>query len=230
LNDPIMGGESTSTVVIQNDVALFDGEVVDVPFLSAPGFIKMETRGGAFPDVSHCKALKMNLMARQDYDGLRATFGVHHREEAKPWIRGYKAHFTAPVGLFDDVIIPFSEFSDNWDANTGNVVVSCADDSQYCANTNTLRDLSTFSIMGEGVDGKIHLEVKSVHAIDCSKRDDSGRNGKTLRWTVFWLLGSFVFGGFVAGAIFAWKDRGITTKKEELEVGEVRRTSNAQIT
>jgi len=229
LNDPVMGGKSASTVVIQNDMALFDGEVVDVPSLSAPGFIKMETRGGAFPDVSNCKAIKINLMARQEYDGLRATFGVHHRKEAQPYIRGYKAHFTAPVGSFDDVIIPFSEFSDNWDPYTGDVVVSCADDSQYCANTDTLRDLSTFSIMGEGVDGKIHLEVKSVHATDCSKRDDSNSNGKTLRWAVFWILGSFVFGGSVAGAIFAWKGRGITTKKEVLELGEVRGTSNAQI-
>jgi len=242
LNDPVMGGESTSTVVIQNDIALFDGEVVDVPFLSAPGFIKMETRGGGFPDVSNCKALKINVMAQQEYDGLRATFGVHHREEAGPYVRGYKAHFSAPVGSFDDVIIPFSEFSDNWDPLTGDVIVSCAEDSKYCANTNTLRDLSTFSIMGEGVGGKIHLEVKSVYATDCSKRDDSDTkrddsdterndldsNGNT-RWIVILVLGSFAFGGFVAGAFYAGKQHGMTMKDEELEMGEVRGTTNAQI-
>ena len=32
-NDPIMGGRSTGTFTIENKAGVFDGEVVDVPFL-----------------------------------------------------------------------------------------------------------------------------------------------------------------------------------------------------
>jgi len=221
LNDPVMGGNSSASVVIQNDAAIFDGEVVDVPFLSAPGFIKMETRGGEFPDVSHCKALKINLMAMQEYEGLRVSFGVHHREDAQPYVRGYKAHFKAPVGSFGDVIIPFDDFSDNWDPYTGDVVVTCAEDAQYCANRRALRDFSIFSIMGEGIDGKVHLEVKSVDATQCSAArygmtDSNGSNGGTI---ALWVLLSFGFVGSVFGAFFLGKRR--SSGKVEFEMGEV---------
>lgn len=35
-----MGGKSTGTFNVENGLGIFDGEVVDVPFLKAPGFIK----------------------------------------------------------------------------------------------------------------------------------------------------------------------------------------------
>ena len=36
----VMGGKSTGTFAVSNQLGIFDGEVVDVPFLKAPGFIK----------------------------------------------------------------------------------------------------------------------------------------------------------------------------------------------
>lgn len=36
----VMGGKSTGTFNVENGLGIFDGEVVDVPFLKAPGFIK----------------------------------------------------------------------------------------------------------------------------------------------------------------------------------------------
>ena len=36
----VMGGKSTGSFAVEKQLGIFDGEVVDVPFLKAPGFIK----------------------------------------------------------------------------------------------------------------------------------------------------------------------------------------------
>lgn len=168
LNDPVMGGSSTSTVTVQNKAGIFDGEVVNVDFLDAPGFIKMETRGGNFPDVSMCKALKIVLKSANDYDGIRVTFGTHHAADAQPYVRGYKAHLeNAPINEFGEIVMPFSAFSDNWSPLTGDIEVSCQEDSKHCVDEKTLKDFTTMSFMGEGVNGKVHLEIKSIDATKC---------------------------------------------------------------
>jgi hypothetical protein len=197
LNDPVMGGSSTSTVTLENDVGVFEGEVMDVSFLHAPGFIKMETRGGAFPDVSHCNSLKLNLKAPLDYDGLHVTFGVHHAAGTEPYVRGYKAPLVVKRSeSFQDVVIPFTDFSDNWDALTGDVLVSCSKNPKYCPDDATLRDFTTFAIMGEGVDGKVLVEVASIDAIDCSKLSSDGNAGRSVN-SGHWIG---VFSGFVVVA------------------------------
>lgn len=173
LNDPVMGGQSKSTVNVQNDLGVFEGEVKDVSFLGAPGFIKMETRGGNFPNVSMCKALRINLKSRNDYNGIRVTLGTHHADTAQPYVRGYKAHIVnAPMNKFGDVVVKFSEFSDNWDPKTGNIIVSCQENVKHCVDETTLEDFTTFSFMGEGVDGKVHLEIKSIDATDCEHSEN----------------------------------------------------------
>merc|ERR1711957_1083805 len=45
LNDPVMGGKSTGTVTLNNTghFLVFDGDVLDVPALKAPGFIGAQT-------------------------------------------------------------------------------------------------------------------------------------------------------------------------------------------
>lgn len=44
---------------------------------------------------------------------------------------------------------------------------TCAEDSQYCPDAKALRNLGTISIWGEGVAGKVHLEIASVAATQC---------------------------------------------------------------
>merc|ERR1719316_1537839 len=59
-NDPVMGGKSTGTFTIQGSTGIFDGDVVDVPSLQAPGFIKATASVGlfsSFADVSSCSSL-----------------------------------------------------------------------------------------------------------------------------------------------------------------------------
>merc|ERR1712100_498176 len=51
LNDPVMGGKSSGTWAVSDGVGVLDGEVVDVPSLSAPGFIKAAA-DGSFADAS----------------------------------------------------------------------------------------------------------------------------------------------------------------------------------
>lgn len=174
LNDPVMGGESTGTVKIENELGVFDGEVVDVPFLNAPGFITMETRDGSYPDVSSCNALKMVLMATEEYDGYRVSFGNVHLH-GKRHAYGYKADFEAPVGSFDDIVIPFDDFSSDWSEYTGDQIMTCKEDSQYCPDKNTLQNMHTISLWGEGVAGIVHLQIKSISAIGCARFADAGK-------------------------------------------------------
>jgi len=166
MNDPVMGGESTSTTRIEDGMGTFDGEVVDVPFLRSPGFVQM-VGTGSYPDVSACTSLRLNLMTTDDYGGYRLSFGTVHLPEMQ-YSRGYHADFAAPVGEFGDVIVPFREFSSKWDPGTGDVVVPCAEDSRYCPDENTLRNMEVLKIWGEGVAGTVHLRVKSISAIGCS--------------------------------------------------------------
>merc|ERR1719326_2804694 len=62
LNDPVMGGQSTSRVAVENDVLNFTGTCAIVPSLKAPGFITAVAGRGffsreTFVDVSSCKGL-----------------------------------------------------------------------------------------------------------------------------------------------------------------------------
>lgn len=166
LNDPVMGGESTGIVTIEDGVAFFDGKVAKVPFLQAPGFIAMRAAGGVYPDVSSCTALKLVLMAKEEYHGYRVGFGTirfpnaHHAS-------GFKANFVAPIGTFEEVVVPFKDFTSYWDEATGDQIVTCAEDSMYCPDAETLRNMETISIWGEGVEGDVKLSIKSISAIGC---------------------------------------------------------------
>ena len=77
VNDPVMGGQSTGTWTLNQDdgFAIFDGEVLDVPKLKAPGFIKAYA-DGHFNDVSADIDGDLVLMVRTttpDYAGFRIT-------------------------------------------------------------------------------------------------------------------------------------------------------------
>lgn len=176
-NDPVMGGKSTGTFTVSNGVGVFDGDVVDVPFLKAPGFIKVSTTdSNAFPDVSSCKAMTLTAKASASYNGYRVSFGMAHPPGGKFFAYGYKAHFDAPVGdEFTTVTIPFTDFTDLWDDATGNPVKTCQQDSRYCPDAKALRDLKTVSIWAEGVAGKVHLEVKSIGATQCGSEGKEGQ-------------------------------------------------------
>lgn len=170
-NDPVMGGKSSGTFVVKDGIAVFDGDVVDVPFLKAPGFIKASTVDGKpFPDISSCKDIELTVRATGDFAGYRFSFGNAHAPGGKFFAYGYKAHFAPPSGQFGIVSMPLANFTDFWDDATGKPIKACQDDKKYCPDATTLKNLKTMSVWGEGVKGKVHLEIKSIQASGCAEQ------------------------------------------------------------
>jgi hypothetical protein len=141
---------------------------------SVPGFIQMESRGGEYPDVTCCDAIKLNVMSMEVYDGYRFSFGTK-RAKTGFFAQGFKADFDAPlpIGEFGDVIIPFNMFSVEWDEATGDQKITCADDPTVCPDMKTLQNILTMAIWGEGVGGFINIYVKSISAVGCSSSSSS---------------------------------------------------------
>merc|ERR1719375_945845 len=153
-----------------------DGEVVDVPKLQAPGFIKA-AGDGKFPDVS--KFIDGNLVLKvrsttPEYKGYRVTFvsGAASPSFAcaaggsLPFSRGcFKQKFTVPAGSdFSEVKLPFNSFSDKWSSATGEHNAECAKEKDVCPTADKLSKIKRIEFWGEGAAGKLHLEIKSVSA------------------------------------------------------------------
>ena len=174
-NDPVMGGKSTGTFSVKGGLGIMDGDVVNVPFLKAPGFIKASTVDEltAFPDVSHCGAIKITARAASGYTGYRFSFGNEHPPGGKTFSYGFKSHFDAPNDAgngFQDVVLPFRNFTDLWDDATGDPIKTCAQDPRYCPDAKALKNLVTLSVWAEGVAGKVHLEIKQIAATNCAAK------------------------------------------------------------
>lgn len=177
-NDPVMGGRSTGTVSIENGLGIFDGEVVDVPFLQSPGFITMETRGGVYPDVSTCQGLEITLRATEPYHGYRVSFGNVHVPGGR-FAYGYKANLEAPLNEFDTIYLPFDAFTAKWDDATGDAIVTCHEDAHYCPTRQSLQNLQTLSFWGEGKKGRVHLEIASIAGANCAAADAQNKGDET---------------------------------------------------
>eukprot|EP00933_Yihiella_yeosuensis_P013186 TRINITY_DN12336_c2_g1_i2.p1 TRINITY_DN12336_c2_g1~~TRINITY_DN12336_c2_g1_i2.p1 ORF type:complete len:394 (+),score=78.61 TRINITY_DN12336_c2_g1_i2:68-1249(+) len=178
LDDPVMGGKSTGTW--QEDAAkqegILDGEVVNVPSLKAPGFIKAAS-DGTFADASAVVDGDLVLMVRSstpDYKGFRVAFASGTLSPAYacggggsiPLSRGcFKAKFSVPAGSdFAEVRVPFTSFSDLWSPATGEQTKTCAQEADACPTAKRLSSIKRFELWAEGVNGKVHLEVKSISA------------------------------------------------------------------
>merc|ERR1712176_1320265 len=153
---------------------ILDGEVVNVPSLKAPGFIKAAA-DGKFPDVSEFIDGNLVLSVRTatpEYAGYRVAFVAGATSPSfscaaggsLPFSRGcYKEKFSVPAGSdFVDVKIPFNKFSDKWSSATGEHTAECADDSSTCLTAAKLSKIRRVEFWGEGANGKLHLEVQSV--------------------------------------------------------------------
>lgn len=170
LNDPVMGGKSTGNFRVEHDVGRFVGEVVDVPFLNAPGFIKGHTTDhNVFPDVTSCQALQIIARSKTEYAGYRISFGNSHAPGGKFFAFGYKANMKdVPTDDFGEITIPFSEFTDFWDDATGEPIHTCEEDSRFCPDEMTLKNVQLLEIWGEGVGGSVDLEIQRIQAVGCN--------------------------------------------------------------
>merc|ERR1712113_756779 len=181
LNDPVMGGKSTGTwkVDASHKVGVFDGEVVNVPSLKAPGFIKAAADAKYFPDASSAAGGDILLSVRSstpEYKGFRVTVvsGAISASFAcaggggLPLSRGcYKAKFSVPKssnGEFQTVRIDMRAFSDLWSSATGDHTKECADDASACLTAAKFAKIQRIEVWAEGVAGKVHLEVQKISA------------------------------------------------------------------
>merc|ERR1712048_523406 len=173
-------GKSTGTWSLGDGFGILDGEVVDVPSLSAPGFIKAAA-DGRFPDISAFIDGSLVLSVRTttpEFAGYRVTFvsGAASPDfscaggGSLPFSRGcYKNKFSVPAGSdFVDVKIPFNTFSDKWSSATGEQTTTCADSKDVCPTAAKLKKIQRVEFWGEGALGKLHLEVRSVSAESAS--------------------------------------------------------------
>jgi hypothetical protein len=166
-NDPIMGGKSTGNWSIAGGLGLFKGEVVDVPFLKAPGFIKVSGTG-SFPDLTSCEGMAITAMSTNDYMGLRFSFGTAHAPGGGFFAYGYKVHMDAPAGSFQEIQLPFNNFTDYWNDGTGNTIKPCDPANPiYCPTESAKQDLKTMSFWGEGVGGTVDLSIESIKGYGC---------------------------------------------------------------
>lgn len=177
LNDPVMGGQSTSRVAVENGVLNFTGHCAIVPSLKAPGFITAATGNGwfsreTFADVSSCTGLA--LVAKDythgQYKGYRISFGTAKPPGGKFFAQGFKANLVPAVGSkdFQTIQIPFKNFTDFWDDATGDPIHTCQEKALYCPDVKTLTNMKTMSIWAEGVEGVVHLEVQSIGGYGCA--------------------------------------------------------------
>ena len=173
MNDPVMGGRSTGTFTIQDGLGLFEGQVVDVPFLHAPGFIQARTKKSKhdvfFPDVSSCEALQLIVKSNTAYAGYRVSFGNARPKGGKRFAYGYKADMEVPTSDFGKVVIPFTDFTDFWDDATGDAIHTCHENPLYCPDEMTLKDMQIMTIWAEGVAGDVSLEIQSISAVGCAE-------------------------------------------------------------
>jgi len=178
LNDPVMGGKSTGTWAVDSsgEFGVFDGEVVDVPSLSAPGFIKASS-DGSYPDLSTAAGGSLLLRVRSttpEYGGFRLAFASGTIAPSYacsgggsiPFSRGcFKAKFSVPAGSkFATVRLPLSAFSDMWSPATGEHTKECSTDADVCPSADKLKDIKRFEVWAEGAKGKVHLEIESISA------------------------------------------------------------------
>merc|ERR550532_89749 len=178
LNDPVMGGQSTGTwhVDTAGHFGVFDGDVVNVPSLKAPGFIKAAA-DGSFPDASNALGGDLVLIVRTstpEYKGFKVSFAAGTLSPAYacsgggsiPLSRGcFKADFSVPAGSsFTSVRIPFASFSDKWSPATGEHTSECSSDKTVCPTAAVLKGIKRVEVWAEGADGKAHLEVQAIYA------------------------------------------------------------------
>jgi Complex I intermediate-associated protein 30 (CIA30) len=181
MNDPVMGGRSTGSFNIEAGLGHLLGEVKDVPFLRAPGFIQAKTVRGpnspAFPDISTCTRLELVVKnGALKYNGYRVSFGRAHAPGGKPFAFGYKASIPATMfhnttsDKFITLSIPFNQFTDFWDDATGEPIHSCLENSLYCPDERTLQNIREIAVWGEGVNGIVDISIKSIAGASCSAR------------------------------------------------------------
>jgi len=170
VNDPVMGGVSTSNFSINaaEKYARFAGTVRDVPSLGVPGFCQPQTTdifGDRWPDASGyiTGGLEISYRSRIDYKGWKVSFAA---DTLNPQFDSYKASFDVIAdNRWRKVYIPFSEFSKRWDPATGDPVIKCSDDITVCPTGANLAGIFQWQWWAEGAGGDFDIDLEYARAV-----------------------------------------------------------------
>jgi len=201
--DPVMGGKSTGSFKTESNIGIFSGTVRDVPSLSAPGFIKIQTSNADYPNISTCSHILIEAMSNNaDYQGWRIGLGNSKAPQSRRFATGHKADFSAPSDKYQNISVAFDSFTNYWDPATGDAIVTCKENVKYCLTISILENVQTISIWAEGVNGDVTLNIRGIYATGCNGVIDGslsniGIVGKDVSKTTYLIIAMMVIiGGF----------------------------------
>lgn len=185
LNDPVMGGLSTSSYKI-NETAhtiVWDGIVRIVPSLKAPGFCNLETTNGITARANDASPYTHLLIRARtstpEYAGFKFSFAA---DTLNRQFKSYKGNFNLTTTEWTTVAIPFNQFSNDWSPYTGNCFTKDPTGLQHkccspqypevCPTKKNLKDMSELGIWTEGAAGTFHLEVLWIGAGNVTSDED----------------------------------------------------------
>jgi len=176
MNDPVMGGKSYSNVSVGDDMLRFTGKVAIVPFLGAPGFITAATGRGlgpggqsplppeSFVDVSPARAspslrttsrTAIPATASPSATAMPSTQATTTRTASRQTSIRRSARSAGRL----DPVHELHRLLGRRHWQIGRLVRGVR---EYCPDVKTLANMKTMSIWAEGVEGRVHLEVRSI--------------------------------------------------------------------
>mmetsp|Transcript_11553 Transcript_11553/g.11569 ORF Transcript_11553/g.11569 Transcript_11553/m.11569 type:complete len:214 (+) Transcript_11553:129-770(+) len=163
-NDPVMGGSSYSSWDVDSklETAQWIGKVNIVKSLKKPGFCVVMSNVEKWNDASSYTHLHIRARSTIPYNGLKISFGTNKFDLQ---FKCFKADFfMLGHGDWEDIYIPFTDFSNKWSDFTGEPIVKCSEDKSVCPSPENLKEILQFGFWMEGVEGEFHFEVESLSA------------------------------------------------------------------
>jgi hypothetical protein len=176
-NDPVMGGRSSSTVKTSQSYADYKGTTAIVPALGAPGFTIAMTEGfpllSRFPDASSMDGITVSVrQVASNFTGYKIAFCDSRINFYRCQMESFKADLPVPASAtanseFQDVFVPWSKFSDKWNAATGKHTA------ENPPTASSLKSITQLQVWTEAVEGDFHLQFQYVRASKAPKASAS---------------------------------------------------------
>merc|ERR1719436_45906 len=186
LNDPVMGGASTSTFkTTTNKTGLFNGTCAIVSFLKAPGYAKIQGLA-KFADMTGYDNIALRVKSSTpDYQGFKVAFAAPGIPKTSIYGgASYKAGFKLTGVDWQLVEVPLTQFSYDWSGYTGRCDTKDPDSwfakskQHYCCSKSGLQPskpkvcvenqflskINSIEVWAEGVKGEFNLEIDWIGA------------------------------------------------------------------
>ena len=149
-NDPVMGGVSTGSFKVENNMGVWTGEVKVVPKLQAPGFCTARTQH-SFPDISSADGLLVTARATGDLKKVKVTMDSSIR--SSPRQGEFEGSFVLTSSMSTH-FIPFASMTQSWRGQKEGGPPS----------KEQLANITGLGFIEDGVAGKFDFEILSIAA------------------------------------------------------------------